>query len=95
MINITEKTLQDLQFPTVLETISAGCNTEIGAQKALEIVPFQDAITLEKALLQTSEYRSSFENNNAIPNHGFETISHEMVMEETRKKYQKYFKNEC
>ncbi len=78
MISITEKTLQDLQFPTVLETISAGCNTEIGAQKALEIVPFQDAITLEKALLQTSEYRSSFDNNNAIPNHGFETISHEI-----------------
>ena len=78
MISITEKTLQDLQFPTVLETISAGCNTEIGGQKALEIVPFQDAITLEKALLQTSEYRSSFDNNNAIPNHGFETISHEI-----------------
>jgi DNA mismatch repair protein MutS2 len=78
MISITEKTLQDLQFPTVLETISSGCNTEIGAQKALEIVPFQDAITLEKALLQTSEYRSSFDNNNAIPNHGFETISHEI-----------------
>ena len=78
MISITEKTLQDLQFPTVLETISAGCNTEIGAQKALEIVPFQDSISLEKALLQTSEYRSSFDNNNAIPNHGFETISHEI-----------------
>ena len=78
MISITEKTLQDLQFPTVLETISAGCNTEIGAQKALEIVPYQDAISLEKALLQTSEYRSSFDNNNAIPNHGFETISHEI-----------------
>ena len=78
MISITEKTLQDLQFPTVLETISAGCNTEIGAQKALEIVPFNDANTLEKALLQTSEYRSSFDNNNAIPNHGFETISHEI-----------------
>jgi DNA mismatch repair protein MutS2 len=78
MISITEKTLQDLQFPTVLETISAGCNTEIGAQKALEIVPFQDAIAIEKALLQTSEYRSSFDNNNAIPNHGFETISHEI-----------------
>ncbi len=78
MISITEKTLQDLQFPTVLETISEGCNTEIGAQKALGIVPFQDSITLEKALLQTSEYRSSFDNNNAIPNHGFETISHEI-----------------
>ncbi len=78
MISITEKTLQDLQFPTVLETISAGCNTEIGSQKALEIVPYKDKESLIKALLQTSEYRSSFDNNNAIPNHGFETISHEI-----------------
>ena len=37
MISITEKTLQDLQFPTVLETISEICNTDIGKQKALEI----------------------------------------------------------
>ncbi len=78
MISITEKTLQDLQFPTVLETISATCNTEIGAQKALEIAPFKDKETLLKALLQTSEYKSSFENNNAIPNHGFDNISHEI-----------------
>jgi DNA mismatch repair protein MutS2 len=78
MISITEKTLQDLQFPTVLETISAACNTDIGAQKALEITPFKDKETLLKALLQTSEYKSSFENNNAIPNHGFENISHEI-----------------
>ena len=78
MISITEKTLQDLQFPTVLETISASCNTEIGAQKALEITPYKDKESLMKSLLQTSEYRSSFENNNAIPNHGFDTISHEI-----------------
>jgi DNA mismatch repair protein MutS2 len=78
MISITEKTLQDLQFPTVLETISASCNTDIGAQKALEIAPFKDKETLLKALLQTSEYRASFDNNNAIPNHGFDNISHEI-----------------
>ena len=78
MISITEKTLQDLQFPTILETISAGCNTEIGNQKALEITPFKDKISLMKGLLQTSEYRASFDNSNAIPNHGFDNISHEI-----------------
>ena len=78
MISITEKTLQDLQFPTVLETISAGCNTDIGKQKALEITPFRDKETLMQALMQTSEYVSSFQNNNAIPNHGFDTINHEI-----------------
>ncbi|SDH93628.1 DNA mismatch repair protein MutS2 [Flavobacterium omnivorum] len=78
MISITEKTLQDLQFPTVLETISTICNTDIGKQKALEITPFKDKETLMQALLQTSEYVSSFQNNNAIPNHGFEAITHEI-----------------
>ena len=78
MISITEKTLQDLQFPTVLETISTICNTDIGKQKALEITPFKDKDTLMQALLQTSEYVSSFQNNNAIPNHGFDAISHEI-----------------
>ena len=78
MISITEKTLQDLQFPTVLQTISAICNTDIGKQKALEIVPFAEKETLMTALLQTSEYLSSFQNNNAVPNHGFDSINHEI-----------------
>ena len=78
MISITDKTLQDLQFPTVLETISASCNTEIGKQKALEIIPFKEKELLMKALLQTSEYLASFDNNNAVPNHGFDSISHEI-----------------
>ena len=78
MISITEKTLQDLQFPTVLETISAGCNTDIGKEKALQITPFRDKETLMQALMQTSEYVSSFQNNNALPNHGFDAIIHEI-----------------
>ncbi len=78
MTSITEKTLQDLQFPTVLETISEICNTDIGKQKALEITPFRDKETLMNALMQTSEYLSSFQNNNAIPNHGFDTITYEI-----------------
>lgn len=78
MISITDKTLQDLQFPVILDTISTICNTEIGKLKALEITPFRDKDTLMQALLQTSEYVSSFQNNNAIPNHGFDAITHEI-----------------
>ncbi|MBZ4044278.1 endonuclease MutS2 [Flavobacterium hibisci] len=78
MISITEKTLQDLQFPTVLETISDGCNTDIGKEKALQIKPFRDKDELMQSLMQTSEYVSSFQNNNAIPNHGFDAITHEI-----------------
>ncbi|MCF8320172.1 MAG: DNA mismatch repair protein MutS [Flavobacterium sp.] len=78
MININEKTINDLQFPTILETLSTICNTDIGKQKALEIKPFNEKVELMESLLQTSEYVSSFQNNNAIPNHGFEVINHEI-----------------
>ena len=78
MISITDKTLQDLEFNTVLQTISERCNTEIGKEKALEIVPFKDKVTLMNALLQTSEYLSSFSNNNAIPNHGFDNLTNDI-----------------
>jgi DNA mismatch repair protein MutS2 len=78
MISITDKTLQDLEFKTVLQTISDRCNTEIGKQKALDIVPLKDKATLMDELLQTSEYLSSFTNNNAIPNHGFENITQDL-----------------
>ena len=78
MIAITEKTLQDLQFPTVLETLSDICNTDIGKEKAIKITPFKEKETLMEALLQTSEYVSSFQNNNAIPNHGFDAITYEI-----------------
>ena len=78
MISITDKTLQDLEFNTVLQTISERCNTEIGKQKALEIVPFEDKETLMNVLLQTSEYLSSFSNNNAIPNHGFDNLTNDL-----------------
>ena len=78
MISITDKTLQDLEFNTVLQTISARCNTEIGKQKALEIIPFKDKEVLMNVLLQTSEYLSSFFNNNAIPNHGFDNLTNDL-----------------
>ena len=80
MISITAKTLQDLEFTTILETISAICNTEIGKEKALTITPFADKELLLNALLQTSEYVSSFSNNNAIPNHGFENSTTDIKM---------------
>ena len=78
MISINDKTLQDLEFNTVLQTISERCNTEIGKQKALEIVPFREKDTLMNSLLQTSEYLSSFSNNNSIPNHGFDNLTNDI-----------------
>jgi DNA mismatch repair protein MutS2 len=78
MISITDKTLQDLEFNTVLQTISERCNTEIGKQKAIQIIPFKDKEVLMNSLLQTSEYLSSFSNNNSIPNHGFDNLTNDL-----------------
>lgn len=78
MIAITDKTLKDLEFATVLQTVSDRCNTEIGKEKALEITPYKNKEELMQSLWQTSEYLSSFSNNNALPNHGFDAISTEI-----------------
>ena len=80
MINIHKKTLQDLEFATVLEQLSEYCVTSLGNQKASEIEPFQDKETLLNALLLTNEYLSSFYNDNRIPNHGFDAITKELQL---------------
>lgn len=80
MISITDKTLKDLEFRTVLETIAANCVTEIGHDKVMAIGPFKDKETLLPSLQQTFEYLASYTNNNAIPNHGFETITHDLKL---------------
>ena len=78
MISITDKTLKDLEFYTVLEAVASSCVTEPGHEKALQITPFKNKEELMDSLLQTSEYVSSFDNNNALPNHGFDPINNEV-----------------
>ncbi|WP_421824893.1 endonuclease MutS2 [Flagellimonas oceanensis] len=78
MQNIHPKTLQDLEFPTVLTQIAARCNTELGKEDALTIQPFRHKAELMDVLGQTSEYLASFSNDNRIPNHGFDHINNEL-----------------
>ncbi|WP_396148939.1 DNA mismatch repair protein MutS [Flavobacterium sp.] len=80
MISITEKTLKDLEFHTILQTISDRCNTEIGMEKALRIQPFKSKEILFAELAYTNEYVASFSNNNALPNHGFETVTADLKL---------------
>ncbi len=61
-----------------MEQISARCNTEMGKEAALVISPFIDKEQLLNVLGQTSEYLSSFSNENRIPNHGFDSINGEL-----------------
>ncbi|MGG5577728.1 endonuclease MutS2 [Myroides sp. C15-4] len=78
MTSINNKTLQDLEFNTVLSFVSSLCVTESGKDKAMEIVPFKTKEQTLHALKQTSEYLASFTNNNVIPNHYFDAIDYEL-----------------
>ncbi|WP_147676206.1 endonuclease MutS2 [Algibacter pacificus] len=80
MIHIHKKTLQDLEFQTVLQQVSELCITPLGNQKALEITPFKTEEELQYALQLTNEYLSSFYNDNRIPNHGFDAITKELKL---------------
>ncbi len=80
MIHIHEKTLQDLEFPTVLQHLSELCITPLGHKAALEIVPYKTKEDLQFQLQLTNEYVSSFYNDNRIPNHGFDTITKELQL---------------
>ncbi len=80
MESILNKTLQDLEFPTVLKQIAARCVTELGKEQALHITPIQEEEELLKILGQTSEYVSSLISENKIPSHSFESINNELKL---------------
>ncbi len=77
---IQQKTLQDLEFPTVLQQLASRCNTELGKEAALAIAPLTDRDAILLALGHTSEYLSSLISENRIPNHGFDTINGELQL---------------
>ncbi len=78
--NIHQKTLQDLEFATVLSHIQELCTTEHGKEKALGVLPYNRKEMLFTALKHTSEYMASFDNNNKIPGHYFDSISQEIKL---------------
>ncbi len=80
MGKIHTKSLQDLEFDTVLEQLSVRCHTELGKERALEVVPLPDAESIHRELGQTSEYLSSLISDNRIPNHGFDTIDGDLKL---------------
>ncbi len=79
-MHIQEKTLTDIEFHTVLNQMSSYCMTHLGTEKALQTAPFANKEVLLKALLLTNDYLSSFDNDNRIPNHGFEPITREIQL---------------
>ncbi|WP_296386537.1 DNA mismatch repair protein MutS [Winogradskyella sp.] len=80
MISIHEKTLKDLEFFTILDQVSEHCITTLGKNATLAILPFSEEENLILELAYVNEYLSSFDNDNRIPNHGFDTISKELKL---------------
>src|SRR5690606_7497562 len=78
MALIHEKTLQYLEFPKVLKQVSELCITPLGNESALKIIPCKTKEDLLYALKLTNEYLASFDNENRIPNHGFDAITKEL-----------------
>lgn len=80
MINIHEKTLNDLEFFTVLNQISEHAITALGKERVLAILPYNEEDRLMRELVYVNEYLSSFDTDNRIPNHGFDTITKELKL---------------
>lgn len=78
MAHISNKTLEDLEFPSVLQQISEFCITEPGSEKILKIVPYRNNLDIRPELERVKEFVSSFEGDNPVPNHGFEPIYKEL-----------------
>ena len=78
--NITDKTLIDLEFSTILETIEEYCISDLGRKRVQQIRPINRSLELKSELSQVNEYLSSFENENRIPSHYFEEITKEISL---------------
>lgn len=80
MNKISSKTLQDLEFNTVLSQLAARCTTELGKEQVANLEPISIKSELLDVLGQTSEYLASYSNDNRIPNHNFDTINPELKL---------------
>ncbi len=78
MGRIASKTLEDLEFPSVLKQISEGCVTAPGKERVLAITPFQDLSKIEPELQRVKEFTASLSGENQIPNHGFDPVFKEL-----------------
>ncbi len=74
MSAISNKTLQDLEFPKVLEQLSGYCRTLPGKEMALSLSPFTNWDVLKMSLGQTMEYLLSITSVNHLPANEFDDI---------------------
>ena len=80
MIEISKKCLQDLEFDKIINQILKHAITSLGKSKINDIRPFTSKKRCIENLNLVNEFTSSFENENRIPNHGFEEIIEELKL---------------
>jgi len=72
---ISNKTLEDLEFNQVLDTLNQFAKTDLGRDAIRKIKPIANREILITNLHYVNEYLSSFQSENKIPNHDFEEIT--------------------
>ena len=77
-MKIPEKAFSDLEFTTVLQQLSELAITSMGKKLCLSLAPFENEEELIRQLESVSEFTASFDNENRIPNHGFDDLSTEI-----------------
>ena len=80
MIKISQKTLDDLEFDAVVEQLAAFCITSLGRSEIQQLKPYSNKKDCLYNLNLLHEFISSFNNENRIPNHGFDDISEELKL---------------
>ena len=80
MIKISKKTLQDLEFESIIQQVAFHNVTTLGKAEILATLPFSNREEVIEALQLTNEFVSSFDNENRIPNHGFDAITAELKL---------------
>ncbi|GAB1309741.1 DNA mismatch repair protein MutS [Urechidicola sp. KH5] len=77
-INISDKTLSDLEFEYILNKVQSHCISDLGREATSQIKPYNNKGALLVALKKVDEYFTSFQNDNRIPNHSFDDINEEI-----------------
>ena len=80
MNSLFYKAIADLEFNTVCEQIATLCHTEKAKELVKNLPIYFSRSEVSQSLSYSSEYLSSFDNENRIPNHGFEPINEELSL---------------
>jgi DNA mismatch repair protein MutS2 len=80
MNSLFHKAIADLEFNTVCEQIALLCHTEKARELVKNLPIYFSRSEVSQSLSYSSEYLSSLENENRVPNHGFEPINEELSL---------------